>query len=764
MKKIWVMMLAILVSLGLIMPASAAKKDSVAKIGNTEYPTLEAAINKVTDAQTIDLLKDVDDAKGISVESGKKFTIDFKGHTYTLAGPGAGSPGTETQGFQLLKDSNITFKNGTINVADGANNIRMIIQNYANLTLEDMTIKSQSDKVAYALSINNGDVTFKGNTTIKANSNMIAFDVCKFSDYPNVNVTFAEDYTGTIEGPIVYDSSNSQTHKLNIKGNGTFGNISYTKGSEAAAKEGISIHSGTFKTVEALKYLEENAKVTVKLDDHVNESIVIPKNTNVTLDLNGKTITNTYGQHTILNKGNLTIVGEGTVDNTSNGRGALVNDKGSGAVATIKGGEFTRSKEAGESPTISGNNSWYVISNEEGCTMNIKNANVHSTGKYSSLVRNYGTMNITGGEFENGFITIKNEEDSKLNITGGKITSSTQAIQTYGETKIKDGKIKGQVTVSKYAKFDSIINITGGEVSGDILVWDDSKATGKVNATVDGAHITGNLVIWNENKQPIQETDELNIDVKSGTFDKNVSTYVVNERGLIKVDGTYYVDEAKVLNEVASKASKSVEILKGIDTISVPAGVEVTNNSGDVVVVNGEVLADGQKVTVTNKETVNMILAAVINGKVITGEDLVELMKLGGATNITVDDLTEKVEKGYALTKEEVAELEEVMKQFKDEELVFKGFFVDKDGKVKLDESYVFDKDTTVYMIFETKDGDMSVVPTPGDKPNTKPTQKEETVKTDDESNMTLYASFAGLALVGGAIIILNKKREELMK
>lgn len=754
-------MLAILVSLSLIMPASAAG-GNVAKIGGKKYPTLEAAINAVTEGQTIDLLKDVDKATGISVGSKKDFTIDFAGHTYTLDGPGAGSAGTETNGFQLLKDSNITFKNGTIDVADGANNIRMIIQNYANLTLEDMTIKSQSDKVAYALSINNGDVTFKGNTTIKANNNMIAFDVCKFSNYPKVNVTFAEDYTGTIEGPIVYDSSNSETHKLNIKGNGTFGNISYTEGSEAAAKKGISIHSGTFKTVEALKYLEENAKVTVKLDKNANESIVIPENTNVTLDLNGKNITNTNKQHTILNKGNLTIIGGGTVDNTSNGRGALVNDKG--AVATIKGGEFTRSQEAGKSPTESGNNSWYVISNEAGSKMTIENANVHSTGKHSSLVRNYGTMNITGGEFENGFITIKNEEDSKLNITGGTISSPTQAIQSYGDTTITGGKLTGQVTVTKYDKFDSIINITGGEVSGDILVWDDSKATGKVNATVDGAHITGNLVIWDENKQPIQETEKLNIDVKSGTFDKNVSTYIVNERGLIKIDGTYYVDEAKVLNEVASKASKSVEILKGIDTISVPAGVEVTNNSGDDVVVNGEVLADGQKVTVTNKETVNMILAAVINGKVIAGEDLVELMKLGGVTNMTVDDLTEKVEKGYALTKEEVAELEEVMKQFKDEELVFKGFFVDKDGKVKLDESYVFDKDTTVYMIFETKDGDMSVVPTPGDKPNTKPTQKEETVKTDDESNMTLYASFAGLALVGGAIIILNKKREELMK
>ena len=46
--------------------------------------------------------------------------------------------------------------------------------------------------------------------------------------------------------------------------------------------------------------------------------------------------------------------------------------------------------------------------------------------------------------------------------------------------------------------------------------------------------------------------------------------------------------------------------------------------------------------------------------------------------------------------------------------------------------------------------------------PNYEP--KEEPVKTDDENNMMLYASLAGLALVGGAIIILNKKREELMK
>ena len=103
MKKIWAMMLAILVSLSLIMPASAAENGSVAKIGEIPYNTLKEAIDSVKPGETIVLLQNVDDATGISVGSNKKFTIDFKGHTYTLVGPGAGSSGTETQGFQLLK-------------------------------------------------------------------------------------------------------------------------------------------------------------------------------------------------------------------------------------------------------------------------------------------------------------------------------------------------------------------------------------------------------------------------------------------------------------------------------------------------------------------------------------------------------------------------------------------------------------------------------------------------------------------------------------
>ena len=79
---------------------------------------------------------------------------------------------------------------------------------------------------------------------------MIAFDVCKFSSYPGVTVTFDETYTGTINGKIVYDSPDAKTHQLIVKPNqGTLGVIesSSTSGAADAAKNGgITVSGGSF--------------------------------------------------------------------------------------------------------------------------------------------------------------------------------------------------------------------------------------------------------------------------------------------------------------------------------------------------------------------------------------------------------------------------------------------------------------------------------------------------------------------------------------
>ena len=223
--------------------------NAVAAIGETYYQSLAAAIDKVQAGETITLLRDVPNANGIAVPSEKSFTVDFNGHTYTLTGPGAGSSSTETNGFQLLKDSTITFQNGTIRIGQNANNIKRIIQNYANLTLEDMQIyaEHQVGGEDYALSFNNGTIVIKGNTSIYTTSDKaIAFDVCKFSSYPEVTVTFDESYTGTINGVILYDSTDAGTHRLEIKGNGHFGGVQATSSAANAAKSAVAIYGGYF--------------------------------------------------------------------------------------------------------------------------------------------------------------------------------------------------------------------------------------------------------------------------------------------------------------------------------------------------------------------------------------------------------------------------------------------------------------------------------------------------------------------------------------
>lgn len=247
--------------------------DAVAMIGATPYSSLGEAIKAVQAGDVIHILKDVPDAVGITVPSDKQFTVDFGGHAYILKDPGAGSPGTETNGFQLLKNSDITFKNGTIRIAEGTTSIKRIIQNYANLTLEDMHFyaENQAGSLDYPLSFNNGSITFKGDTDIiTPDDNNIAFDVCQFSisDYPNVTVTFDESYTGTINGRIVYDSPNASTHKLYIKGNGTFGSIECTSRSNSVAKDGIEVTSGNFAESVNKDYLADAVKA--QLESHSN--------------------------------------------------------------------------------------------------------------------------------------------------------------------------------------------------------------------------------------------------------------------------------------------------------------------------------------------------------------------------------------------------------------------------------------------------------------------------------------------------------------
>ena len=462
-----------------------------AVIGKTAYATLVEAVAAVGDGETITMIADDLNASGVIVPSGSNFTIDFNGHTYVATKNLAGSSGTETQVFQLLKDSTITMKNGTLR--GGVSGVKMIIQNYADLTLEDMTLDAADSTSAAceALSVNNGDVVIKGNTQLLARDNAYAFDIYYWpanSYTDGATVTFDESFNGKVEGMVAYSSDGTDDENIHekavlvINGNGTF---DITLEVKANIEENITANGGNFEQMLPVEYVGEGASlytdgdggyavapanaapvgmekvavlmdgegyatiaeaiaaaegddITLTLYDDLVENVVIPAGKTVVLDLAGFTITN-VSNHTIVNYGNLTIKDSseqksGVVDNITHARAAVYNEVG--GVFVLDGARLARSLENGASSSDNGGNSYYVLLNHGTAMLN---GYISQYGAYSSLIENgwyngsenttgaASVMNIIGGEYSGGLNTVKNDDYGVLTISAGTFSNVEQS-------------------------------------------------------------------------------------------------------------------------------------------------------------------------------------------------------------------------------------------------------------------------------------------------------------------------------------------------
>ena len=215
LKKItWLTCATLLCALLIALPAAQtalASEPAVAKIEDKTYATLAAAVDAVPQntPTTITLLMDAAGdgirvgkrmINGIEVDWPMNITFDLAGHTYNIDGDTVGSSGTETNGFQLLKNSTVTFKNGKIT----STKAKILIQNYCNLTLENMVLDGSNlaGTGPYTLSLNNGTVNITGNTSILAKEDGVAFDVYYWPKYYPDGVQVTVNTTGTISGPI----------------------------------------------------------------------------------------------------------------------------------------------------------------------------------------------------------------------------------------------------------------------------------------------------------------------------------------------------------------------------------------------------------------------------------------------------------------------------------------------------------------------------------------------------------------------------------
>lgn len=197
------------------------EQDKAAKIGDTIYSTLDTALRKAKDGETILLLKD-------QLDLVNYYTID-KSIILDLGGKTISTPGTKGYPCTIFVNKydtviNITIKNGTIrntNTSDEAF-MGIMAQQRVNLTLENVTVEAIG-RNNYGIYVNpkNNDVqpviTIKGSKT-KISGNVAGIAVNGFREDTSPTSLIVED--GTIEGGSFGIAGNGANHNTNITMNG----------------------------------------------------------------------------------------------------------------------------------------------------------------------------------------------------------------------------------------------------------------------------------------------------------------------------------------------------------------------------------------------------------------------------------------------------------------------------------------------------------------------------------------------------------------
>ena len=232
--------------------------------------------------------------------------------------------------------------------------------------------------------------------------------------------------------------------------------------------------------MDTLQELINNATepVSAKLEGNIAGSLTIPQDKNITLDLNGFTLTG-GDSHAILNRGTLCI-------KDSSGNGKIVASKANtsalrnAAVCVIEGGTFTRADgednkwhtvenfgtmtfnggkviaEDGQSFAIV--NGWnYIDPGEQKATMTINNIEMKA-GPNGLKNCAGGTLTMNGGTLHcTGYWGLSNDSTGIATINGGNITSDSYIAISNGGAKmeINGGTFsghEGSLYVQGYAK------------------------------------------------------------------------------------------------------------------------------------------------------------------------------------------------------------------------------------------------------------------------------------------------------------------------
>ena len=566
---------------------------------------------------------------------------------------GATINATNDNGIQLNGKGTFSITNSMITGGTG------IYIKAGTLTLENTKVTGTLSPVNYSYNGNGANAT----------GDAVVIDAC---NYPGGNPTIAiksGEFTGSKAAIGYYQHSGSDstaapgTAAISITG-GTFntdvsayvadgyilnnGTVEKLGETNAVAKVGDTY----YKTLADAVAAADNNTVTLLKD--VTADITIPAGKTMTLDLNGKTLTNVK-DHTILNNGNLTITGAGTVDNVSHQKGALYN-KGT---VVVNGGTFDRSKENGKTSNDSGSNSWYTIKNvgsmtiHDGATVQTARNNT-ALGKFSSLVSNgyfnagdytnnkgleQPILTIDGGTFRGGLNTIKNDDRAKLTINGGTFSNYYQAVvQNHNIAEITGGTFTAASDAN--AETYGIYNCgCAADIDLGTLIVSGGTFTGATYAVADFSTQFATVNISNGQfagtKAAIvkSSTSNATIAISGGYFTSDPSAY--------KAEGKFVVasDKAGYSYMISGTAPTKAEVIVNDKTaVTVPTNENLTN--ADKTAIQTKTNIDGVAEAVAGSKDAIVKKAGVDASKV----DATKLIEVEVAVDVAVSDVQKNAE------------------------------------------------------------------------------------------------------------------------
>ena len=615
-----------------VMPAMATDE---AKLGSDSYSTFVEALANAQDgnAQTVSLMRDVTDGKGSIVASGSDVTIDFGGHKYTAVEDPVGSKGTETLMFQLLKDSDITMKNGTISAisnSDTGDEFKMMIQNYSNLTLDNMIVDGTGnpDLVQYVVSNNNGTTNIKNSKIIAGKG--VALDAYYWpsNGYGDVEVNVDNtEIIGAIEVTVdgKHAIADDTKHELKINGgvlaSQTDGrNKIYNEGTlfvsnvDMNGNIGADNGSAIYNTKKLTKDGEIAGRGIVTIDnvnfaynESLNEGGAIFNSG--TMDINGgefvgNKVENGYGG-AIKNSGTMTITDANFYDNIAYVNGAVATSPKDAVKTTITGGRFEDNYALADGGALG----LYSLATVDG-TWFVDNAGGIDKRIDGTSYKGASDTNGGGALFigQKGKATLKNVHfiDNETGVNGGAIHArhflSDGAYLNIDVAEFDDNEAAkhGGAISNIYSGHVNISNATftsndAGEFGGAIyngvgLNWGGSTS----NLSSGDGTINFTNVEFRNNKAGKNGGAIYNDTLGTMTF-AGINTFADNRRNAGNYVAANDIHNLGKISVVSGKTTLSGGVT-GTGTFTIDNGAELYIGSSNIeqseIVINGTVFAD----------------------------------------------------------------------------------------------------------------------------------------------------------------------------